>query len=195
MFKCVNGPQVSCNPASAWAQGRPTSFCSILSHAETVDDLSLFRRRTQSSRRLPAILLCTEPAEHKFRRSRNPTRKRAPAASGSSSTLVITKSYTLGGSSLLLGRAYTNNHGTLHARGQHHMPGDCDEPKRRVGLNPNDMHHTYKVVCNFTMEGKQGRFPTGVQLLEAYVHDGQQAIPNLGTNFIVSGSVLKLPFA
>ena len=45
------------------------------------------------------------------------------------------------------------------------------------------------------MEGKQGRFPTGVQLLEAYVQDGQQAIPNLGTNSIVSGPVLKLPFA
>ena len=47
------------------------------------------------------------------------------------------------------------------------------------------------------MEGKQGHFPTGALLLEVHVLDGQQAIPNLGTNSIVSGSVLKpqLPFA
>ena len=46
------------------------------------------------------------------------------------------------------------------------------------------------------MEGKRGHFPTGAQLLEVQVQNGQQAIPNLGTDSIVSGSVLKpqLPF-
>ena len=62
-----------------------------------------------------------------------------------------------------------------------------------MSLDPARQNEAIMLFDTFTMEGKQGHFPTGTPFLEVHVQDGQQAIPNHGTNSTVSGSVLKPP--
>ena len=62
-----------------------------------------------------------------------------------------------------------------------------------MSLDPARQNEATRLFDTFTMEGKQGHFPTVTLFLEVHVQDRQQAIPNHGTNSIVSGSVFKPP--
>ena len=104
------------------------------------------------------------------------------AAVASESMLVqaITKPYTLDGGSHSQAHVSVSNHETLHARWQQLLSSARNGRRRRASSGSTGRDTPTRLFDEFTMEGKQGHFPTGVQLLEVHVQDGQQAIPNRG---------------